>query len=48
VAKFEVPLEILEQCRASDWRRAAEDWITRRYDEYLNKQVERDQAQWKA
>lgn len=47
-AKFYVPLEILEQCRASDWRKAAEEWITRRYDVYLNKQVEKDQAQWKA
>lgn len=29
-ARFELPLEILQQCKAEDWKRAAEDWIHRR------------------
>lgn len=28
--KFDRPLEILQQCKASDWRIAANDWIVRR------------------
>lgn len=28
--KYTVPLEILQQCKATDWRKAAEEWIQRR------------------
>ena len=35
--KFYQPLEILENCRASDWRAACEEWIKRRYDTWTEK-----------
>lgn len=35
--KYEVPLEILEQCVATDWRMACDDWIGRRYEKFLNR-----------
>ena len=28
--RYKLPLEILEQCKARDWRRACEEWIKRR------------------
>jgi len=30
LAKYEVPMEILDQCRAADWRMACQEWIQRR------------------
>lgn len=30
IEKYDTPLEILEQCLATDWRRAGEEWIIRR------------------
>lgn len=32
--RYDVPLEILEQCKATDWRRACQEWILRRKDAY--------------
>lgn len=35
--RYEGTLEILEQCLASDWRRAAQEWVQRRYDKWKEK-----------
>ena len=34
--RFTMALEILAQCKASDWRTACEHWIKRRHDKWLN------------
>lgn len=37
--KYTRPLEILQQCRATDWRKASEEWIMRRYAKYKVKEA---------
>jgi len=32
--RYTTTLEILQQCRATDWRRACEEWVQRRYDKW--------------
>jgi thymidylate synthase len=32
--KYDKPLEILEQCAATDWRKAGQEWINRRYSKW--------------
>lgn len=39
--RFEVSLEIIEQCQALDWKRACRDWLSRRMDMYIDSQDEK-------
>lgn len=39
IMKYERPLEILQSCAATDWRRAGEEWIVRRYNKWRNQKV---------
>lgn len=32
--RYELALEILEQCRATDWRAAGQEWVQRRWEKY--------------
>lgn len=34
--KYSIPIEILDNCEAVDWKLACEQWITRRYNKWLN------------
>lgn len=35
IERYEVALEILEQCRATDWKLAAQEWILRRQERFM-------------
>jgi len=39
-ARFDKALEILQQCHATDWRRAAEEWVQRRAQKAAEKEME--------
>lgn len=35
--RYELAISTLDQCHATDWRRAGQEWLQRRYDKYLEK-----------
>lgn len=36
IDKYDAALEILEQCKATDWRKASQEWIMRRREKFIN------------
>lgn len=43
--RYEISLEILQQCAASDWRRACSEWVKRRFDKFKDKERDSDECE---